>query len=62
MKPQVKNWKTTVAGALLAGLTALAELQSGADFGDWKAWIIPVGMAVIGFLARDADKSTEESK
>jgi hypothetical protein len=58
MKPQLKNWKTTIAGAVLAGLLVMQEH----DLSDWKAWVLPVAIAVLGFLARDADKSTEESK
>ena len=58
MKAQVKNWKTTIAGAILAGLLAIQN----EDLTDWKAWILPAAIAVLGFLARDADKSTEESK
>ena len=62
MKPQLKNWKTTIAGAILAGVDVLAKVSSGETLDDWRNWILPVALAVIGFLSRDADKSTEESK
>lgn len=62
MKAQVKNWKTTIAGALLAGLTVLGQVSDGQSLDDWRNWILPVALAVIGFLARDADKSTEQSR
>ena len=62
MKAQLKNWQTTICGALLAGLMVIAEKQQGSDLTDWKEWIVPVAIAVIGFLARDAGRSTEQSK
>lgn len=62
MKAQVKSWKTTIAGALLAGLTVLGQVSDGQSLDDWRNWILPVSLAVIGFLARDADKSTEQSR
>ena len=62
MKAQFKNWQTTLCGALLAGLMVIAEKQQGSDLTDWKEWIVPVAIAVIGFLARDAGRSTEQSK
>ena len=58
MKPQLQNWKTTLVGVSLAVL--LVSQQHALT--DWKAWIWPAAMAGLGFLARDADKSTEESK
>lgn len=60
--PQIRNWQTTLAGALLAGLVAVQEYSKGADLSDWQNWILPASIAVIGFLARDAGRSTEESK
>jgi hypothetical protein len=62
MKAQVKNWKTTLAGAVMAAVAALAEVSAGKPLDEWQTWIFPVSLAVIGFLARDADKSTEQSK
>ena len=61
MKPQIRNWQTTISGALLAALVAISEVQSGADLTDWKTWILPASIAFLGFLARDAGKSTEDS-
>ena len=62
MTAQLKNWQTTICGALLAGLMVIAEKQQGSDLTDWREWIVPVAIAVIGFLARDAGRSTEQSK
>ena len=62
MKPQIKNWKTTIAGAVMAGIEVLARVSNGHDLTEWRNWILPVALAVIGFLARDADKSTEQSR
>ena len=61
MKPQLRNWQTTIAGALLAALTAIAEVSNGKEIIDWKTWLIPASVALLGFLARDANKSTEDS-
>ena len=58
MKPQLKNWKTTIVGVSLAVLLVIQQH----DLTDWEAWILPAAIAGLGFLSRDADKSTEESK
>lgn len=61
MKPQIRNWQTTLVGALLAGAIAMQEAANGKDLADWRSWILPVSIAALGFLARDANKSTEDS-
>lgn len=46
--------KTTLAGAVLAGLTFIAQYQAnGGRLDDWKLWIIPTGIAVLTFLTKD---------
>lgn len=51
----MKNWRTTFIGALLAGLSFLAAFQAnGGNLSDWKLWIIPALIAVLGYLAKDA--------
>ena len=45
MKAQLKNWQTTLCGALLAGLMVLAEKQQGSDLTDWKEWLVPGAIA-----------------
>ncbi|WP_395741035.1 hypothetical protein [Prosthecobacter sp.] len=51
----MKNWRTTIFGALLAGATFLGQFQSnGGNLSDWKLWVIPLLMAVLGYLAKDA--------
>ena len=62
MKANLKNWQTTIAGALLAALIAAQEASAGKDLTDWKAWILPASITLLGFLARDAGRSTEQSK
>jgi len=62
MKPQLKNWQTTLAGALLAALIAAQEASAGKDLADWHSWILPASIALLGFLSRDAGRSTEQSK
>lgn len=61
MKAQIRNWQTTLVGVLLAALITLQEATNGKDLADWKAWVLPVSIAALGFLARDAGRSTEES-
>lgn len=51
----MKNYRTTLIGALLAGATFLGMYQSnGGDLGDWKQWFIPLLIAVLGYIAKDA--------
>lgn len=62
-KPFIKNWKTTALG-LGAALLAAYEvaIQGGCSFADWSCWGQPIVFAAIGFFARDADKTSEQSK
>lgn len=54
----MKSYKTTIIGALLAGVSFLAIFQSnGGDLADWKQWTIPVLVAVLGYLSKDAGVS-----
>jgi hypothetical protein len=51
----MKNYRTTIAGAVLAGLSFLAIYQSnGGNLADWKQWLIPALVAIFGYLAKDA--------
>jgi len=55
------NWKTTIVGALLAALLIVQEgLDNGVQITDTQLWVA-VGIAVLGFLARDANKSSRDS-
>lgn len=46
--------KTTLTGAILAALTAVATFQAnGGDLKDWKLWAIPAAISLLGFLAKD---------
>lgn len=50
--------KTTLIGALLAGATAISTYQTnGGNLADWKLYAIPVLLAVLGYLAKDANPS-----
>ena len=47
--------KTTIAGLLLAGVSVLqSTLQAGNKIEDWKTWIVPVALALLGYLAKDS--------
>jgi hypothetical protein len=51
----MRNYKTTLIGAALAGLSFLAIYQSnGGDLANWQQWLIPVAIAVLGYVAKDA--------
>jgi hypothetical protein len=51
----MKNYKTTIIGAALAGLSFLAIFQSnGGDIANWQQWLIPVAIAALGYVAKDA--------
>jgi hypothetical protein len=47
--------KTTIIGLLAAAAAALQNtVQNGAQITDWKTWILPVSLAALGYLSRDA--------
>lgn len=49
--------KTTIIGLLAASAAALQSiLQQGAKIEDWKTWVLPVTLAALGYLSRDATK------
>ena len=51
----MKNWKTTFAGLISAAVTAAAGYFSATgDTTNWQAYTAAAGMAVIGYLAKDA--------
>lgn len=51
----MKNYRTTIIGALLAGVSFLGIYQgNGGNLADWKQWAIPFLIAVLGYLAKDA--------
>ncbi len=46
--------KTTTLGLLAAAASALqASIQSGASLLDWKSWIFPVAIALLGYHSED---------
>jgi hypothetical protein len=51
--------KTTILGLLCAAAAAIQGIvQAGHDITDWKTWILPVTLAVLGYLAKDATPAT----
>lgn len=54
----MRDWKTTIIGALLAAVSAIAIYQqSGGDLADWKQYAIPALLALLGYLAKDTGAS-----
>jgi hypothetical protein len=52
----MKNWKTTLVGAIIAvGTVVLNLYQTGTV--DTKTLLIAGGFALIGFLTKDFDKT-----
>jgi hypothetical protein len=51
----MKNYKTTIAGAILAALAFVQTFQAnGGNLNDWKLWLIPAVIAAMGYVAKDA--------
>jgi hypothetical protein len=46
------NWRTTLLGIIGAALAAYKE-GAYSDPADWRKWIIPVTIAVLGYLSKD---------
>jgi len=47
--------KTTILGLLAAvAATIQTTVQQGHSLADWKTWILPVSLAVLGYLSKDA--------
>lgn len=56
----MKNLKTTITGLFLAVLTVIQPFAENGDFNfkrDAFKFMIAVGLAVLGFLAKDFDKT-----
>lgn len=50
--------KTTLAGLFGAALLVIqSHLQEGHSLVDWKTWLPSVAVAVVGFLAKDFNKT-----
>lgn len=48
------NWKTTLAGALGAAAVVIRDVVgAGASPADWKTWLLPAAIALLGYLAND---------
>ena len=47
--------KTTTLGLMAAGASALqTSLIAGASLMDWKSWIFPLFIALLGYHSKDA--------
>jgi hypothetical protein len=58
----MKSWKTTIVGALLAGLAFLSIYQSnGGDLAHWQQWVLPFLIAALGWVAKDSNVSGTDS-
>lgn len=56
--PIINIMKTTILGLLAAAAAAIeATVQRGASVTDWKTWILPVSIALLGYHAKDATHS-----
>ena len=52
--------KTTLIGLLAAAAAAIQGIvQQGNAIEDWKTWVLPVTLAVLGYLAKDANPTQE---
>jgi hypothetical protein len=46
--------KTTILGLLAAvAATIQTTVQDGNSIADWKTWILPVSLAILGYLSND---------
>jgi hypothetical protein len=46
--------KTTILGLLAAvAATIQTTVQDGHSLDDWKTWILPVSLAILGYLSND---------
>ena len=52
----MNNWKSTLTGALLAGADVLVQSLNNGDLTDWKNWLRPILLAVLGYVVADAKK------
>ena len=47
--------KTTLIGLLAAAAAAIqTTVQDGNSLVDWKTWILPVSLAILGYLSTDS--------
>ena len=51
----MRDLKTTLVGAALAGLYVLQDVQlRGANLSDWQTYSVPLAIAILGYLAADS--------
>ncbi len=49
----MRNWKTTLLGALAAVATAIQTQAMVGNLGDWRLWILPALLAGWGAVQKD---------
>lgn len=49
----MRNWKTTVVGAVIAALVVIQSALSATGF-EWKSVLIAAAVAAFGYVAKDA--------
>lgn len=59
----MKNWKSTLLGALLAASDLLLEFLKDPNFDwtNWQNWLRPLLFAALGYFVADARKATHLS-
>jgi hypothetical protein len=57
----MKNWKSTLIGAALAGADVFLNFLSNPafDLTDWKTYVRPLLFAFLGYVVADARKSVQ---
>ena len=57
----INSWKTTIIGCAIAALLIVQDaLTTGVQLNDAELWVA-VGIAVLGIVSRDADKSSQDA-
>jgi len=57
----MKDWKTTIAGAILAALVAIQPIVESGNV-DWTAVIFAALIAAFGYLVRDKKGTVKKPK
>jgi hypothetical protein len=52
----MKNWKSTLTGAALAAADVWMKCLSDVDMSDWRQWVRPTLIAILGYVVADAKK------
>ena len=55
----MKNWKTTLVGAILAAIVAIQPLFDAGEY-DYKKLVFAAAIAAFGFLSKDYNVSGQK--